>query len=259
MKKYIVITGASSGIGAAAAVAFAERGKNLILIARRTDKLQALKKRLNEQFPLLEIVLKPFDLTALSDLENFFYQLDEYFIEGWINNAGFGYYTNVSDQKINRTLEMLKLNIDALTILSILYVQKYEQQEAQLINLSSAGGYTMVPTAVTYCASKFYVSAFTEGLALELQKRQSSLQVKVLAPAATNTEFGKIANSVETYDYDKAFGKYHHSKEMAEFLLELYDSKSITGYVDRTTFQFELSENKFAYASTNNQKSDEIN
>ena len=77
--------------------------------------------------------------------------------------------------------------------------------ETQLINLSSCGGYTIVPTAVTYCATKFYVSTFTEGVAWELIESGAKMRAKVLAPAATQTEFGKKANNVDTYDYDKAF------------------------------------------------------
>lgn len=81
---------------------------------------------------------------------------------------------------------MLHLNIESLTILSSLYVKDYKNVEGtQLINLSSRGGYMLVKNAVTYCASKFYVSAFTEGLALELAANHCPLKAKVLAPAAT--------------------------------------------------------------------------
>ncbi len=115
--------------------------------------------------------------------------------------------------------------------------------------MSSAGGYTIVPTAITYCGTKFFVSAFTEGLAHELKTADSPMQAKVLAPAATKTEFGKVANSDATYDYDQAFGTYHTSEEMAEFLLALYDSEETVGYVSREHFRFELTQPKFTYAN----------
>ena len=183
-KKYTVITGASSGIGRETAKAFANRGKSLIIAARRTE------------------------------------------------------------------------NLEALTILSSLFVRDYKDTPGtQLINLSSCGGYTIVPTAVTYCATKFYVSTFTEGLAWELIETGAKMRAKVLAPAATQTEFGKKANNVDAYDYDKAFGTYHTGQQMAEFLLKLYDSDSTLGIVDRETFQFELRLPMFPYAnsSTHNQ------
>ena len=74
---------------------------------------------------------------------------------------------------------MLHLNIEALTILSSLFVRDYENVEGtQLINVSSGGGYTIVADAVTYCATKFYVSAFTEGLSQELKGRGAKMQAK---------------------------------------------------------------------------------
>jgi len=85
------------------------------------------------------------------------------------------------------------------------------------------------------------------------------MQAKVLAPAATKTEFGKVANNVNEYDYDKLFGTYHTSQQMAAFLMDLYDSNKVVGAVDRETFTFKLSDPMFAYAgnSTHNQKSSE--
>jgi hypothetical protein len=152
---------------------------------------------------------------------------------------------------------MLNLNIEALTILSSLYVCDYKDVEGtQLINISSFGGYTIVPTAVTYCAAKFYVSTFTEGLARELEETGAKMKAKVLAPAATKTEFGMVANNVSEYDYDKSFGTYHTGKQVAGFLLELYDSEKVVGLVDRESFSFRLADPLFPYAgkSSHNQQ-----
>lgn len=152
---------------------------------------------------------------------------------------------------------MLNLNINALTILSSLFVRDYAYtEETQLINISSCGGYIIVPNAVTYCAAKYYVSAFTEGLARELKSNNAKMRAKVLAPAATKTEFGKTANNTNEYDYDKSFGTYHTAKQMSEFLLQLYNSDMTVGIVNRETFEFKLSEPIFNYAvnSVHNQK-----
>lgn len=105
-----------------------------------------------------------------------------------------------------------------------------------------------LPNAITYCASKFFVSTFTEGLARELQESNAKLQAKVLAPAATKTNFGNIANDIEGYDYDKSFGSYHTSEQMAGFLLQLYDSNEVVGRVSRESFEFELTSPLFDYA-----------
>ena len=152
---------------------------------------------------------------------------------------------------------MLNLNIEALTILSSLYVRDYKDAEGtQLINISSCGGYTIVPTAEKYCAAKFSVSTFPEGLARELEETGAKMRAKVLAPAATKTEFGMVANNVGKYDYDKSFGTYHTSRQVAGFLLELYDSGKVVGMVDRESFSFRLSDPLFPYAgnSSHNQQ-----
>ena len=174
-----------------------------------------------------------------------------------MNNAGFGNYGSVGNQDLEKISRMLHLNVEALTVFSSLFVRDFKDTEGtQLINVSSCGGYTIVPNAVTYCAAKFYVSAFTEGLAWELKAAHAKMQAKVLAPAATKTEFGKIANDVSEYDYDRLFGTYHTSTQMAAFLLELYDSDKTVGFVDRETFSFHLYEPQFQYAgsSRHNQK-----
>ena len=250
-KKYTVITGASSGIGYETAKAFAGRGKNLVIAARRTENLEALKREIVEQHPSLDVVIRTVDLSVLENVYQFYSSLKDFQMETWVNNAGFGNYDSVVQQDLEKIDTMLRLNVEALTILSSLFVRDYKDVPGtQLINLSSCGGYTIVPTAVTYCATKFYVSTFTEGLAWELIENGAKMQAKVLAPAATQTEFGKKANNVDAYNYDKAFGTYHTSRQMAKFLMKLYDSDSTLGIVDRKTFQFELRPPMFPYASS---------
>lgn len=255
---YTVITGASSGIGYETAKAFAARGKNLIVVARRQNNLESLKEEIIQKYPVLDIVIKVTDLSILENVYQLYADLNGYSLETWINNAGFGNYDCVAQQNLKKIETMLHLNVEALTILSSLFVRDYKDVEGtQLINISSCGGYTIVPTAITYCATKFYVSTFTEGLARELKESGAKMQAKVLAPAATKTEFGKVANNVNEYNYDKLFGTYHTSQQMAAFLMDLYDSDKIVGAVDRETFIFKLCDPMFAYAgnSTHNQKS----
>ncbi len=256
-EKYTVITGASSGIGYETAKAFAGRGSNLILVARRKDRLEALRQEILSCYPTLDISIKVTDLSIPDNALRLYEEVKEYPLQTWINNAGFGNYDTVSHQDLNKIIQMLHLNVEALTVLSSLFVRDFKDVEGtQLINISSAGGYTIVPTAITYCATKFYVSTFTEGLARELKENGCKMQAKVIAPAATKTEFGKVANNVTEYDYDKTFGTYQTSAQVAEFLLELFDSDKVVGIVDRESFSFELREPQFNYAgnSKHNQK-----
>lgn len=257
MNKYVLITGASSGIGLETAKKMTQRKKNLILVARRDEKLQKLKDELISNDPSLDIVVKKYDLTNVESIKDLWDSLDRYDIETLINNAGMGMYSLVKDQSYERTQSLLKLNVEALVLLTTLFVRKYSETEgAQVINVSSAGGYTIVPTAITYCASKFFVSSYTEGLALELKETGAKLQAKVLAPAATKTEFGKVANNVDEYDYDKAFPNYHSAEQVASFLMELYDHNATIGYISRDTFEFEMKNRFFesSFGEENNQK-----
>lgn len=255
--KYVVVTGASSGIGYETAKAFARLGRNLVIAARREERLEALKREILAECPERDVVIRVVDLSVSENVLSFYESLRGYPLEAWVNNAGFGYYGSVWEQSPEAAERMIRLNVTALTLLSVLFVREYRDVEgAQLINVSSCGGYTLVPDAVVYCAAKHYVSAFTEGLSRELAASGAKLRAKVLAPAATETEFGKIANHTDEYDYGKRFGAYHTARQTAAFLLELYGSDAVVGLVDRETFRFELSGGRLpnAWASLHNQK-----
>ncbi|KQU08233.1 oxidoreductase [Bacillus sp. Leaf13] len=248
--KYTVITGASSGIGYETALAFAARGKNLIIAARRTEELEKLKSKVADINADLDVVIRIVDLSVTANVYEFYESLQDYQIETWINNAGFGNFASVGEQNLNKIETMLHLNIEALTVLSSLYVRDYGDVDGtQIINISSGGGYRIVADAVTYCATKFYVSAFTEGLAQELKGKGAAMQAKVLAPAATETEFAKRSYDVDNFEYDGFVPKFHTAEQMAGFLLDLYDSERVVGIVNGETYDFELRDPIYPYVT----------
>ncbi|MDP4552484.1 SDR family NAD(P)-dependent oxidoreductase [Alkalihalobacillus macyae] len=250
--KYTVITGASSGIGYESALKFAERGKNLVIAARRTAKLQDLKNEVQKINADLDVIIREADLSLNDNVYAFYESLENIEIETFINNAGFGNFDPINEQKLPKIETMLRLNNEALTILSSLYVRDYANVEGtQLINVSSGGGYTIVAGAVTYCATKFFVSAFTEGLAQELKGQDAKMQAKVLAPAATETEFANRAMDINNFEYEGTVPKFHTAKEMADFMLDLYDSNKVVGIVDGETYDFELKDPIYPYAARN--------
>lgn len=250
--KYTVITGASSGIGYEAALAFAARGKNLVIAARRTQKLEELKSEVQKINSELDVIIREADLSLNENVYAFYESLENIEIETFINNAGFGNFDPVGEQKLPKIETMLRLNNEALTILSSLFVRDYANVEGtQLINVSSGGGYTIVADAVTYCATKFFVSAFTEGLAQELQEQGAKMQVKVLAPAATETEFANRARDEDNFEYEGTVPQFHTAKEMADFMLDLYDSNKVVGIVDGNTYEFQLKNPIYPYVSRN--------
>ena len=168
-----------------------------------------------EQHPTLDVVIRTVDLSVLENVYQFYSSLKDFQLETWVNNAGFGNYDSVAQQDLEKINTMLRLNVEALTILSSLFVRDYKDAlGTQLINLSSCGGYFKalrfsvrraatirflprpakafavslpIPelAPVTYCATKFYVSTFTEGVAWELIESGAKMRAKVLAPAAT--------------------------------------------------------------------------
>jgi short-subunit dehydrogenase len=238
--KYTVITGASSGIGYETALAFAARGKNLIIVARRLERLEELKSKIQEINSDLDVVIRTSDLSITDQAYTLYNDLKEYQIETWINNAGLGEGSSVTDQKLEKVETMLRVNIESLTILSTLYVRDYaDVEDTQLINVSSALGYAVALGSVTYSASKYYVSAFTEGLAKELELKGAKIKAKILAPAVTETEFVNKSIDVENFDYKANMLKYHTAKQMADFMLNLYDSNEVVGIVDQN-YDFNL-------------------
>jgi Short-chain dehydrogenases of various substrate specificities len=252
-KKYTVITGASSGIGYEAAKALAARGKNLILVARRQTNLEELKKEILAANPDLSIIIQLSDLTIREKVYQLYEDLKAYKIETWINNAGNGLHSPVTLQNLEKAEQMVQLNINSLLILSTLYAQDYKDVEGTtLVNLSSIGGYSVGQHAITYCATKFFVSAFTEGLAKELEAKGHKMRAKILAPAVTDTEFAQVATgATEKINYSEYYGRHHTSQEMAQFLLQLLDSDKTVGLVDPLTYEFNLSDNECKHRVTN--------
>ena len=246
--KYVVITGASSGIGYEAALAFARKNKNIIIVARNKENLEHLKKEIKNINTDLEVIIKVSDLYVMENVHNLYEDLKNYKIETWINNAGFGITDLIKDQELKKVEDMINLNVGALTILSTLFTKDYGDVEGtQLINVSSVGGYSVVDKNVTYSATKFYVSAFTEGLAQELGKRGGKMKVKVLAPAATETEFANVALGVSDFNYGESTPRFHTAKEMGEFLVKLYESDKTVGIVDTQTYEFKLTDPIFNF------------
>ncbi|MFD1901571.1 SDR family NAD(P)-dependent oxidoreductase [Enterococcus termitis] len=157
-----------------------------------------------------------------------------------MNNAGVGTFGALINNELKQIEQLIQVNIEATTILSILYARDYANKPgAQLINVSSAMGYVIGLGNVAYSASKFYVSVLTEVLAAEL--KNATLKAKVLAPAYTDTAF--IQQSSEKKSVATNI-QLRSPQEVATYLLALYESEHILGIVDEKN-QFTLSDARF--------------
>ena len=192
--QYAVVTGASSGIGRAFASKLAEEGYNLILVARRRERLEALSGELKDK--KIKSIVFPADLSRASECYRLMEALSDKGIGIFINNAGFGDCGSFLDTDVDKELEMIDVNVKAMHLLTKLVLRKMQQQgEGALLNVaSSAGLIPGGPYMATYYATKAYVSSLTQAVAQELKEKNSSVYVGALCPGPVNTEFNSIAN-----------------------------------------------------------------
>lgn len=191
MPQFAVITGASSGIGAEFARQLAARGYDLLLVARRADRMQALADTLPVRCEIF-----PADLTCREECDRLIQALRDRKVDLFINNAGFGECGAFLQTDLDRELQMMDLNIRAVHILTKKMVEKMERQgSGALLNVgSSAGLLPAGPWMATYYATKSYVVSLTSGVAAELKAAGSPVYLGCLCPGPVDTEFNAVAH-----------------------------------------------------------------
>lgn len=192
MKKYAVITGASSGIGAEFAKKLAMQGYTLILIARRKERLQKLAQKLPAECEIISA-----DLTSLEECRQVYKRLDDKNIEIFINNAGFGDCGPFPSCDLEKELQMIRLNIQAVHFFLKKILQKMQKSNyGYILNVSSSAGLLPAgPYMAVYYATKSYVASLTRAVAAELNERRSRVYVGCLCPGPVDTEFNRNANA----------------------------------------------------------------
>ena len=189
----VLVTGASSGIGLELAKLFAQNGSNLVIVARREDRLKQLAKSFEEDYGS-EVTVIAKDLSHENAAKEIFDFLDKNNIEidVLVNNAGFGAVGKFSDIDHKRQINMLQLNINALTSLTHCFLPKMiNRNSGGILNVGSLAGFQPGPYAAVYYATKAYVLSFTESLSEEL--KDSNVKVSCLALGPTKTEFGEVS------------------------------------------------------------------
>jgi short-subunit dehydrogenase len=194
----VLITGASSGIGWELARLFASDGAELVLVARSEGRLRELAGQLAAEYGVQAQVL-PADLSQPAGPGEIMQALAQQDIEVdvLVNNAGFGAHGPVAGIGVARQLEMIQVNVAALTRLTALLLPPMlERRRGAILNVASTAAFAPGPDQAVYCATKAYVLSFTEALAEEV--RGSGVRVSCLAPGATDTGFAAQAGMGST-------------------------------------------------------------
>lgn len=196
--KWALVTGASSGIGADFARRLAKHGANLVLAARSVEAMEALAAALRVKHGVT-VIVEPIDLAqpgAGSALQARLLQ-QGIVIDILINNAGFGLFGEFYAQPLQRTLEMLQLNIASLTELTHVFAaDMVARNSGHILLVASILGYQATPGYAAYAASKAFVLQFGEALQVELAKHKVS--VTVLSPGVTQTAFLTVSGQEST-------------------------------------------------------------
>jgi len=192
-KTYSLITGASGGIGYELAKLAAADGQNLILVARSADKLNQLAETLRKSTKS-EVITMPVDLSDNTAVEKLISDitLKNLQVEILINNAGFGDFGDFAGADLAKNLEMIRLNINALTHLSHFALQgMIKAKSGKIMNVASTAAFMPGPGMAVYYASKAYVLSFSEALTREL--KGTGITVTALCPGPTDTSFATVA------------------------------------------------------------------
>jgi short-subunit dehydrogenase len=191
VSKTALITGASGGIGFELALLFGRDRYDCILVARSADKLHALAARLESEFRVKTLVVAK-DLSKPAAVDEIYEKVTAAAmnVDVLVNNAGFTVFGLFTQTDLDAELEMLQVNVVALTALTKLFLKgMVERRYGRILNLGSTASFEPGPLMAVYYASKAYVLSFSEALANEL--RGTGVTVTALAPGPTRTGFQK--------------------------------------------------------------------
>ena len=196
-KRYVVITGASSGIGKEFAKRFAREGYSLVLVARRENRLKEIADSLKGHFKTgakCEIIVA--DLSKMEECESLMDRIDQMPVSIFINNAGFGDAGKFTETDLDKDLNMIDLNVKALHYFTKRMLRKFKRQgKGYILNVASSAGLIPAgPFMATYYATKSYVASLTRAVARELKEEGSDIYIGCLCPGPVDTEFNLNAN-----------------------------------------------------------------
>lgn len=213
MKEYILITGASSGIGYEMAQQLAALKYNLILAARSEDKLEVMQRELSSKHGVsVHYIAK--DLSIVDQAVELFNDIKsaDYQVSHLVNNAGVGNYGNFIETPLEEELSMIQLNVSSLVVLTKLFAQDMvSRKSGRIMNVGSVLSFLPFPYFAVYSATKAFVLAFSDTLAAELEG--TGVIVNSLYPGTTDTGF--TTDKMHSTNHYKS-SKPMHPKVVAE-------------------------------------------
>jgi short-subunit dehydrogenase len=208
-----MVTGASAGIGREIARLFARDGHDLVIVARRRERLQELADELESAYDVT-VHVEPADLSEPDSPPELFGRLDEkrIQIDFLVNNAGFGSNGAFWELDPSREVDQIQVNVTSLAHLTRLALPGMVEREfGRILNIASTAGFQPGPYMSTYYATKAFVISFTEGIAHEL--KGTGVTATVHCPGATESEFAERAGNDESALFQK--GAVASSEEVA--------------------------------------------
>lgn len=185
-----LITGASSGMGRDMARVLSNMGYDLILVARRKEKLDALKNELKGKITTIDM-----DLSIPENCFKLYEKVKNKKIDFLINNAGFGLFGEFHETDLDTELKMIDLNIKAYHILTKLFLKDFiKRNSGRILNVCSSAGFMAGPRLSTYYATKNYVTKLTMAINEELRQMKSLVHISALCPGPVATEFNEVAH-----------------------------------------------------------------
>lgn len=198
-----LITGASSGIGKDIACILGNLGYDLIVVARRKNILNELKKEVKTN-----VLVIPLDLSEEDNLETLWNAVKDEDIDILVNNAGFGLFGEFDKTDLDTEFKMIDVNIKAVHYLTKKFLIKFkEKNSGHILNVASSAGFMAGPKLSTYYATKNYVLRLTEAIYEELKVDKSNVKISCLCPGPVDTEFNKVAH-----------GEFHTSSLSSEYV-----------------------------------------
>jgi len=197
-----LITGASSGIGKDMARYLSRLGYDLILVARRKQKLEELANELETN-----VTIYDYDLTEEKNVYKLYENTKKEKIDFLINNAGFGLFGTFEKTDLDTELKMIDLNVKTYHILTKLFLKDFiKRNKGYILNVCSSAGFMAGPRLSTYYATKNYITKLTMAINEELRQKGSGVHTSALCPGPVATEFNKVAKG--TFAIKEASSKY---------------------------------------------------